>query len=334
MAELLGAAASGMSVVSLAIQVAESIKKLKDFHDLMKAAPEEIRLAIDEIETLSFILADVDRDMQQQVSLDPRTKSIVLRSYRLCRNGNEALRSLVVELEEQLGKGKKRGSFKVAMKQDKIESFRKKLDSAKATMLLANQVYDRAVQGQNWESHERDMLEIRSAFAKISSMKMLSSSSDSAPDDPGHYQSSENRKPENHISEIEEKNDLEKTEPALQGWTTRTRRKRITKQQYSRLFGIADMVSYDGGGATSTSISFALPRWIYARAFQIHLTKCHQGWDHSFRAYRTLPYRSQVLLYSMNGDVEGIRQLFASGQASPFVVDPEGRTPLHVISVP
>jgi len=114
----------------------------------MKAAPDEIRLVIDEVETLSLILEDVDRDMEQQLFLDPRTKATVMRSYRLCRNSSQALRALVAELEDHLAKGNKKGSFKVAIKQDKIESFQKKLESAKATMLLANQCYDRAVQGR------------------------------------------------------------------------------------------------------------------------------------------------------------------------------------------
>lgn len=162
MAELLATVASGMSVVSLAIQVAESIKKLKDFYDLMKDAPGEIRRIIEEVETLSLILEDVDRDMQQQLFLDPRTKATMMRSYRLCRSSSsEALGALVAELEEHFIWGKKRGSFKVAMKQDKIEAIQRKLESAKATMLLANQCYDRVVQEQNWESHEREMLEIR-----------------------------------------------------------------------------------------------------------------------------------------------------------------------------
>jgi len=43
-------------------------------------------------------------------------------------------------------------------------------------------------------------------------------------------------------------------------------------------------------------------------------------------------YDAKVFDYCMEGDVAGLQKLFASGQASPFEKDPEGRTPLHVSS--
>jgi hypothetical protein len=161
MAEALGIVSSAFAVVSLAVQVAESIEKLKTFCSLIQGAPDDIRLAVDELETLSMVLEDVDRNVQQQVFLDPRVKTVVLRSYRLCKNSSDGLRTLVDSLQAGLAAGKKRGILKIALKKDMIEDFRKRLESAKATMLLANQVYYQATQDQRWESLERDMYELR-----------------------------------------------------------------------------------------------------------------------------------------------------------------------------
>lgn len=115
----------------------------------MNDAPEEILIAIDELETLSLVLEDVDHSMQEQLLLEPRVKAVVLRSYRLCRNSGEDLESLVVDLGEGMTKGMKRGKLKAALKKDKMDLFRKRLESAKPTMHLANQVYYQAIQKQN-----------------------------------------------------------------------------------------------------------------------------------------------------------------------------------------
>jgi hypothetical protein len=61
MAETLGVVSSGMAVVSLAIQLAENIKKLKDFCQAVREAPDNLLRVIDELETLSSVLEGVDR---------------------------------------------------------------------------------------------------------------------------------------------------------------------------------------------------------------------------------------------------------------------------------
>jgi len=106
--------------------------------------------------------------------------------------------------------------------------------------------------------------------------------------------------------------------------------RRITNQQHKRPFGLVDVVTYNRGSSTSTSISVTLPTWICARGFQIQLTKSYQGWDQSFRTYRTVSSHAKVFQFSMDDNVEGLQQLFKSVQASPFEVDSYGRTPLHV----
>jgi hypothetical protein len=64
MAEMFGVVASGISVVSLAFQVADSIKKLKDFCDLVKGALEDICLTLNEIEAMTAVLGDIDKSIK------------------------------------------------------------------------------------------------------------------------------------------------------------------------------------------------------------------------------------------------------------------------------
>jgi hypothetical protein len=141
MAEVLGVVASGMSVMSLGFQVADSIKKLKDFCDFVKDAPEEIRLTLDEIEAMALVLRDIDESVQAQNSLPPATKNAVARSICLCRTCAATLQSLVTELQNGLAKQKRRASFKVALTREKLMNIKARIECSKSTLLLANQYY-------------------------------------------------------------------------------------------------------------------------------------------------------------------------------------------------
>jgi hypothetical protein len=141
MAEVLGVVASGMSVMSLAFQVADSVKKLKDFCDFVKDAPEEIRLTLDEIEAMTLVLGDIDESVQAQNSLPPSTKNAVARSIRLCRTCAATLQSLATELQNGLARQKRRSSFKVALTREKLMNIKARIECSKSTLLLANQYY-------------------------------------------------------------------------------------------------------------------------------------------------------------------------------------------------
>jgi hypothetical protein len=323
MAEVLGVVASGMSVVSLAIQVAESINKLKAFYSLVQSAPTDIILLLDELETLSLILEDVDSSIRDELLLNPRVKVAVMRSYRLCRSSGEALARLAAELELGINTGKKRGTLKAAMKKDKIDELEKRLESAKATMMLANQCYNQAIQQQNWESYERDMGNIMVAISGASQpveSNKLSSSQDEIPKNDG-----EERSYDGNLVFAQKSRSAYSSPHSNHG-----AQKLITMTATKKLFGYLDMLTQEYGNATATMVSLRLPSWIHARRYEFCLSKSYQGWEQSLRSYTVLSYDDLVFQYSMEGDVIGLQKLFQMGKASPFVADPDGRSPLHV----
>lgn len=61
MAEL-GIIASGMGIVSFAIQISDSVLRLKIFFGSVKEAIEEIRYLIEEIQTLGLVLSELAAD--------------------------------------------------------------------------------------------------------------------------------------------------------------------------------------------------------------------------------------------------------------------------------
>ncbi|KAH7319434.1 hypothetical protein BKA65DRAFT_102195 [Rhexocercosporidium sp. MPI-PUGE-AT-0058] len=338
MAEVLGTVASGFAIVSLAIQIAETIHKLKAFHSLMQSAPSDILLAIEELETLSMVLEDVDRSMQDQLFLDPRVKSAVMRSWRLCKGAVDGLVGLVGRLEEGLGKGKGkiRAGFRVAMKKGEIDDFRKRIESAKTTMQLANQIYYQATQSQRWESLERDVLDLRRSHEQNHSIieREVVQIRTLVLKTP-RWSGACSKKMIGSINALDEEGEDEDFDGTLEKHNTILRCRKTQQQPRGKKDGrkffsglLAIVISADEHN-TTTSVSFELPRWIYARRFELRLMKSRQGWDQSFRSYRTVSYGAKVFDCCIYGDVVALQQLFASGEASPFEIDPDGRTPLH-----
>lgn len=141
MAEVFGVVSGDLGVVSLVIQIADSIKQLKDFCDLVKEAPDEVRLALGEVEVLSLVLQDIEQSMHDQSTCVPAIEAAVRKSLHLCRVSNDALMSVAKGLNGDIAGGKRWSSFKAALKKDSLMKFRARLEGAKMTLMLANQCY-------------------------------------------------------------------------------------------------------------------------------------------------------------------------------------------------
>ena len=90
----------------LAIQVAESIEKLKVFYGMIQSTLADIFLLINEIEALNPILEDIEISFQNELFLNPRTKGVVMRSYTLCLSSARTLEALAKDLEQGMMFGK------------------------------------------------------------------------------------------------------------------------------------------------------------------------------------------------------------------------------------
>ena len=75
------------------------------------------------------------------------------------------------------------------------------------------------------------------------------------------------------------------------------------------------------------------PAWLMNRAWHLHATKIHSGWDFKFRQYNIIPYPSLVFDYARDGNVIGLQGLFDDRLASPYDCDSHGVTPLHVRTI-
>jgi ribose 1,5-bisphosphokinase PhnN len=79
------------------------------------------------------------------------------------------------------------------------------------------------------------------------------------------------------------------------------------------------------------SITVQVPAWIFPRRYQLRARKAQTGWDCRFRTYYPTSFDSSpVFKLCIDGNVEGLQRLFDARLASPFEIDKDGWTTLHV----
>ncbi|KAJ5885423.1 hypothetical protein N7495_009933 [Penicillium taxi] len=103
MAELVGAIASGITLVTAVVQVGQSILTLKEWLDEVHNAPEDLRSLVRELELFSLVLGDIEADLQQQSLVSALTHSKhAEQSYRFCREAADHLDGVCQELLKEL----------------------------------------------------------------------------------------------------------------------------------------------------------------------------------------------------------------------------------------
>ena len=121
MAELVGVVASGISIATLAAQIASSVIKLKGYWSELKEAPEDIRLLIEEVEDVQLVLADIEEDRRCNPISQTASGSIsASRCLERCKKGADLLKNLADELGAEITSSSKRkkawASAKVILK--------------------------------------------------------------------------------------------------------------------------------------------------------------------------------------------------------------------------
>ncbi|CAG8978840.1 hypothetical protein HYALB_00008495 [Hymenoscyphus albidus] len=99
--EGLGAAASIIAVASIAIQIGDSVLKLKRFVDDIKDAPEEIKMLTDETKTLGLILSTILPPDTASHAFQA-TSALATQCLDSCREAANNLEKAVTELHVEI----------------------------------------------------------------------------------------------------------------------------------------------------------------------------------------------------------------------------------------
>ncbi|TVY13607.1 hypothetical protein LARI1_G008209 [Lachnellula arida] len=279
MAEL-GVAASAISVASIAIQVGDSIIKLKDFWNHVKEAPEEIKLLIEEIETLGSVLSGVESSKARDdpPHLEPAFAS---RCLELCRKGAGILEAVVKEADEEIRKRKRVGGVKAVLKKGTIERLKERLRSAQLMLMLSNQAYSEALQKQRhelqreWaELQQRQLDELKTCVSQSTDV-VLSLHTTVGQQASLVSPSFCNSAPSHTASD---RDSLEHTAASVQ---------KAQKRQQTFLAKLRG------------------PRWLplISRVLEISGSKAPFGWNLSIRTYNIVPSGSPVMDFARHGEL-------------------------------
>jgi hypothetical protein len=141
MAEAFGVAAGAIGVVSLSIQLAESLHKVKGFYESVKNAPPQVAELIEEIEIMQDILGDLETGSQgASVASAPTMR----RCMKVAQGATKRFTVFATELQNRIKKSRFRGGIKFALNRDDIKQMLDQLERTKSSLNLAYKLYEQA----------------------------------------------------------------------------------------------------------------------------------------------------------------------------------------------
>lgn len=130
--------------MSLAIQLADSIKKLKDFCEDVKNVPDDIKYITHQLDILNLQLGDVAKE-QQTNPVDFDSDEGLKQCLAACQQGTAQLVTIIKELEDGVAEMGRMGAIRAVLKKDKIVILGARLDSAKTSLMFSYMMYSKSV---------------------------------------------------------------------------------------------------------------------------------------------------------------------------------------------
>lgn len=131
-----------IGVVSLGLQLAESIQKVKRFYNAVKDAPGRLADIVDELESFSDILANMEKD---HGSYNTDFGSKMQHCIAMCRKAVDRFSKCADGLESRMKRQRHRGSIRFVMKAQNVESEIARLENSKMNLALAYMCYREAM---------------------------------------------------------------------------------------------------------------------------------------------------------------------------------------------
>ena len=138
----LSSAASGVAVVSVAVQMVESVKKLHEFWGSIEEAPEDVRIISMDLELLSSVLTRIAYEAQHA-----EPEALLAIALNGCWTRVETLTAFLHEIEPGFASSNLRirrwTALKIVLKQRQLIKFQEALERMKTTIGLVLQILER-----------------------------------------------------------------------------------------------------------------------------------------------------------------------------------------------
>lgn len=135
----LSAAASGIAVVSIAIQVSDSIQKVSDFIESAQEAPEDIESTSSELQILFPLLKEIRLHNPLLNTNSSGAETILESLEKKISSCMDLLNRYKLGLNSRSRRMRKWSQIKVAAKREKFKKMKESLNDSKITLILALQ---------------------------------------------------------------------------------------------------------------------------------------------------------------------------------------------------
>ncbi|PMD20159.1 hypothetical protein NA56DRAFT_186417 [Hyaloscypha hepaticicola] len=334
----LSAAASGIAVVSLALQLVSSVRDIRRFLHSMSEAPEELKRLMDLLEQLEFVLEQVGllakRERGNTRLEGTSMMASVLRAITTCQKKLELLEGVVKATKDVKASSNRAtralGSFKLVCKKTDIRWIEQQLNEAVNLLSLT-------MMANLTHLHEEGVGQLHSQMCTthhttktiLQELVLLRSEI--------LYKSGETFEETNfNIGCANEQAMSSKTRHRTSGEQS------ISTRQYTGLFGkllihtvIESAKSLDSKinstleACSTTATCWAIMPSFLPRCFEYQSMNSYGCIQRALRIYPVLPKRHPIWRMCSGGDLKGVQTLLETRQVSPFSVDANGVTLLH-----
>ena len=288
MAEVaLGVTGSVVGVAGFALQLAETVVKLKSFCDNVKDAPTRLQELVDRIEVTSNILTKLVTEKPGEIDVDWEAFE---GSLALCKQAVERITAATANLQRRMGPKRLLTSVKYVLKAGEIEDLLRDLDRGKGDLQLAHAMYSEA---------RRKASEARQESQMTLQLRMLQQLM------MGQAQIVQGVQ----VVSTQTK-DLGVVYQADQAISSCSKRRRHASQD----------------SFTSTLLHIRSPTWFSRQVWDVCVKRAVAGWNISLSTYRIISTAHSIWDLCWFGDLAGVQRMLDSRMVSLHDQDPEGRT--------
>ncbi|KAK0748334.1 hypothetical protein B0T21DRAFT_344008 [Apiosordaria backusii] len=320
MAEIIGLVSGGIAITQAAGKVGGLVLSLSRLWKEVKDVPATITALVEQLEYFALSIDTIETELQTVIGGSCPPTPMCARAIQHCRHVHKELDKLVRDLMSDIASSKRRTRYiakteAVLFKRAELEVYEKRLYRALKILEMALQLLTIS------------QMNLQPEFIASRVVESISLKNNQEPNP---------RKPSPQNDE------------QVNQWASSLFQKpnvTLIGRAQHRIYNLGRRLVFDASYSErartlseelevrSYRVKIAFPRWFLNRAWDLQIFFATSGWNVAFRQYAMVE-KGNVLFHRVMCDEHAItpdelRSSFASGRATPFILDSKGNTLLH-----
>lgn len=290
---VVGVAAAGVGFASLAIQLLDSIQKLKAFHGKIKNAPSALEDLIFDLETIGRQLDLLERHK----SCDTSEAELLARCVSRCHMRTDRIQALVSKMQRIGDNNARLGRFYLAFKDPDVAKLVAELEQAKSSLNSSMLTF--------YFDRQSKFLQEQAATTKHHNMQLALIST--------HMQANTSAL----TSLADRAIDQCSVSTVLHSHSPHLRRQSECLQDTDVVSRQVKRAPKRGERNRTWQFTIRFPRLICSQIWNLSAVRAEFGWDLKLRTSTARDPDSEVFYRCLTGDVRAVQRMIAEGEASP-----------------